>query len=225
MDDRLAARRTIDLPDGPVTNADPRLTDVLDALWLGTLHRICTRAAHDVKGALNGVAVNLEVVRSRSEKPDVPAAAVHQYATRAASQFNAVIAMSEALLGLSRLAPEPVEIARVVRSVGALLAPVSNSGGPPLELSGSFDEIGTTTAPASAVRAAIGGCLLPAFETREHVRCVADTGDGNPRRTSIRVETPDGVPGAVDGELMAAVERAGIRIRVEPGAVVISFPR
>jgi len=40
----------------------------VDVLWLDTLQRICTRAAHELKGALNGVSVNLEVVRSRSER-------------------------------------------------------------------------------------------------------------------------------------------------------------
>ena len=60
-----------------------RMTEDLpsvDALWLDTLQRICTRVAHELKGALNGVSVNLEVVRSRSERQDAPASGVARYA-------------------------------------------------------------------------------------------------------------------------------------------------
>jgi hypothetical protein len=47
----------------------------VDELWLGVLQQISARAAHEMKGVLNGVAVNLEVVRSRSEKAGASAAA------------------------------------------------------------------------------------------------------------------------------------------------------
>ncbi|HEY9228271.1 MAG TPA: hypothetical protein VIP11_16565 [Gemmatimonadaceae bacterium] len=211
----------MDRSNGEVTNVDTRL---IDALWLGTLHRICTRAAHDVKGALNGVAVNLEVVRSRSEKPDAPASAVRQYATVAANQLEVVIAMSDALLALSRPAREPVEIGPVVRWIGALLTPAARADGARLELAGSFDVLGVTSAGGSAVRAAIGGSLLAALQTCEHVSCVADAGNGSQPPT-IRVEAPDGTPIAADGELIATVAHAGIHIRAESGAILISFPR
>jgi hypothetical protein len=36
------------------------------AAWLAIQRRIAARAAHDVKNALNGVAVNVEVVRARA---------------------------------------------------------------------------------------------------------------------------------------------------------------
>src|SRR4249920_2259514 len=90
---------------------------VMDSLWLETLHRICGRAAHELKGALNGVSVNLEVVRSRSDKPDTPASSVNKYATAASNQLDGVITMTEAVLSLAREAREPVEIAMVVQKI------------------------------------------------------------------------------------------------------------
>ena len=79
----------------------------LDELWLETLNRLFSRAAHDVKGALNGVSVNLEVVRSRASKPGTPATAVSRYAGAATQQLSQVIEMTEAVLSLGRQAPDP----------------------------------------------------------------------------------------------------------------------
>ena len=42
-------------------------------LWLAMVQRLMGRAAHDVKDSLNGVAVNLEVIRSRAARADAPA--------------------------------------------------------------------------------------------------------------------------------------------------------
>ena len=39
-------------------------------LWLAVVQRLMGRASHDVKDSLNGVAVNLEVIRSRAARPD-----------------------------------------------------------------------------------------------------------------------------------------------------------
>ena len=78
----------------------------VEALWLDMLRVLCDRAAHEVKGALNGVMVNVEVVRSRSTKPDVTGASLHQYAQSASGQLDAVIAMTEAMLALGA-APAP----------------------------------------------------------------------------------------------------------------------
>src|SRR5689334_5665 len=124
-------------------------TTCVDALWLATLHRIFTRAAHEVKGALNGVSVNLEVVRSRSEKPDALASAVRQYAASAAGQLEGVIEMSEALLALGRPVREPVEIALMVRRFAALLEPAAKADSRRLEIDGSLETIGLTSANGS----------------------------------------------------------------------------
>jgi hypothetical protein len=40
----------------------------LSALWLATLQRVTDRVAHEIRNALNGVAVNVEVVRTRAAR-------------------------------------------------------------------------------------------------------------------------------------------------------------
>ena len=58
------------------------------ALWLATLQRAMGRASHDVKDALNGVVVNLEVIRGRAARPEMPAAAVAPFAEAAGQQVT-----------------------------------------------------------------------------------------------------------------------------------------
>ena len=41
----------------------------IDTLWLRTLEEVVNRAAHEVKDSLNGVSLNVEVVRSRADRP------------------------------------------------------------------------------------------------------------------------------------------------------------
>src|SRR5205807_9318858 len=83
------------------------MTRTLEELWLDTLERVISRAAHEVKGALNGVAVNLEVVRSRIDRgsllsPDDRFTRVSRYADIAVEQLAIVVAMNEAVLWLAR---------------------------------------------------------------------------------------------------------------------------
>jgi hypothetical protein len=44
----------------------PATSDDVERLWLAALQRAIGRASHDVKDSLNGVSVNLEVIRSRA---------------------------------------------------------------------------------------------------------------------------------------------------------------
>ena len=194
----------------------------VDALWLATLHRICSRAAHEVKGALNGVSVNLEVVRSRSEKADAPASAVKQYASSASNQLDGVIDMTEALLALGRPAREPVELAVMVRRFDALLGPAAKAEGRRLEIDGSLDSIGLTSASGRVARLSIGASLLAAIESSAHVRCTS-TREG--ASSTLRIESCDGAPLAADDAIVNAAAGAGIKVQAEPSAISISFPR
>ena len=93
----------------------------VDARWLEALHRLVGRAAHELKGALNGVSVNQEVIRSRSENPNAMASAVSPFAAAAASQLDVVISLTDALLGLTRPAREPVDVGLEARRIAILL--------------------------------------------------------------------------------------------------------
>ena len=192
----------------------------IDELWLDTLQRICSRASHELKGALNGVSVNLEVVRSRSEKPDSPASAVRSYAENAAVQLGHVIAMTESLLALSRPAREPVELAALIRRFEAVVAPAARAEGRSLTIEEPIDVIGMTTTAPNAVRLALGATLLRATQEANRVTCRAE--DGDERR--LRLDADEGEQLTLDPAVVSAVEVAGIHITADGKAITIAFP-
>lgn len=192
-----------------------------DALWLDTLQRICSRAAHELKGALNGVAVNLEVVRSRAEKPHLAATAVSKFANAAVGQLDSVIGLTEALLSLTRPAAEPVQISVIVRQIEALVAPAARSEGGALELEGRFDDLGVTSANGNAVRLAVGASMLVAVDATPRVRCTVVAGEA---RATVRFDSHDVSTFVVDAGVIDATAAAGIRIQSGSGTISISFP-
>ncbi|MGH7619429.1 MAG: hypothetical protein ACREPM_19605 [Gemmatimonadaceae bacterium] len=192
---------------------------VIDVLWLATLQAIGGRAAHEVRGALNAVSVNLEVARSRSEKIGVSASTLTPFATTAAAQLENVIAMTEALMALVRSARGPIDLGADVGRVAGLVAPSARALGRSIELDHSIGGLGTTSASSSSARLAIGHCLLAAVDASTDVRCVAGPGE-----RCLRVEHRAAGVG-VDGDVVAALSAAGIRVETEASAIVITFPR
>jgi hypothetical protein len=192
-----------------------------DALWLDTLQRICGRAAHEVKGALNGVSVNLEVVRARSAKPNASAAAVNRYAETASEQLGAVITMTDALLALARPVREPVELTPLVRRICALIMPAATADNRRFEFEES-DDLGVSSANGDAVRIAIGGSIVDAVDGSTHVICRTDGANGAP---TIRLESCDGSVLTIRDEIVATATDAGIRIKAGTAGISITFPR
>jgi len=190
-----------------------------DALWLETFQRVCGRAAHELKGVLNGVSVNLEVVRSRSQKPDAPASSVATFAGSAASQFDAVMDMTEGLLALSRSTPGAVDVPSTVRWLVALLAPAARADGRDLRIDGSLASLGTSSVDSSAARSAIGAVLLAAIESGSKVACRAKG------ETLDVVSEDDAALTPPSGDIVAIVREVGIEIQAEPSALSITFPR
>jgi hypothetical protein len=195
-------------------------TSAVDVLWLATLHRVCARAAHELKGALNGVSVNLEVVRSRAARPEAPASAVSTYANSAVDQFDIVIEMSVALLSLGREARPPIEVGATVRTIISMLYRSATVDGRRLEIEGSLEELGVTSAEGNGARLAVAACVLSAIDASMHVACAAAAD------MTLRIASCDGAPLTLpDAAIVDAVAGLGIRIQAEPSAISISFPR
>ena len=134
-------------------------------LWLDTLQRIATRAAHEVKNSLNGVAVNLEVVRSRTAKAGQTTDAVARFADNAAEQFERLSAQADALLALARAPRVPCDVALLVRSMhsllGGILLPGAEREAVTLDGVPSSATVGT---PGTTTRLVIGEAVLAAME-------------------------------------------------------------
>src|SRR4051812_39810362 len=90
------------------------------ALWLQTLQRAMSRVSHDVKDALNGVSVNLEVIRTRAERADLPATSVAQFAEAAGNQLERLTSLLDAVLALGRPERDPVDVGQTLRRVAVL---------------------------------------------------------------------------------------------------------
>src|SRR5690348_11753264 len=205
--------------------SNERMTEDLpsvDALWLDTLQRVCARAAHDLKGALNGVSVNLEVVRSRSERADAPASAVAKYATSASDQLGSVIAMTEAVLSLARAPREPVDVGSVLRRLDTLLSPTGRADGRTLELRGPIDEIGVTSSIGNAARLVLSTTLLAALDASMHVVCEASADGAGPM---VRIDCRDGTTPALDADVIAVAAEQGIELHCDSSTISIRLPR
>src|SRR5918993_5991538 len=96
-------------------------------LWLAALQRAMGRASHDVKDALNGVSVNLEVIRGRSARPDAPAAAVASFAEASAHQLERLTNLIEAVLALGRAERQPADVVVTLRRLAALCGASASS--------------------------------------------------------------------------------------------------
>jgi len=199
-------------------------SEEIDALWLEALNRLVARAAHELKGALNGVSVNQEVIRSRAEKPNITAASLATFVGAAVGQLGVVISLTDALLGLTRRAREPVDIGVEVRRIAILLAAAASADGKQLTIDDgeAFTALGVTSATGSAVRLAICECMLAAVEASTNVHCMAVA---DSRMPAIRIESKDGSAMAIEAGLVGAAGDAGITIQAEHSAVSIGFPR
>jgi signal transduction histidine kinase len=157
------------------------VTSHLDELWLATLQEVVQKAAHEVKDALNGVSLNLEVIRSRSARVDSDVSSLASFATAATEQLEALSARTEALLFLSR--PQrpgngPVDVAVTLKHLASLLVPAAKSDGGFLSVEGT-QRPAPTAASTVATRLALAAGLLAL--TKEEGSTGGEAGHGGPR--------------------------------------------
>jgi hypothetical protein len=187
-------------------------------LWLELLQQVAGRSAHEIKGALNGVAVNLEVVRSRAENPEAPASRVASFAESASGQLEALIRMNEALLALTRAPRGQGNVLRTLRALGALLAPAAEVAGKPLVLQLPGDGNGETAAEPFVVRALLASALLAAAESAATVSLAG------PAALDCTVTRHDGLPLTLDSRAAELAAPAGVQVMSDGSALTLSFP-
>lgn len=165
----------------------PSLSTTEDAgvLWLATLQRALARASHDVKDALNGVSVNLEVIRSRAARSGAEAAPVAPFAEAARQQLERLTTLIEAVLALGRAEREPVDVGAVLRRVATLCNASSSTSDGAVEVVGADGDPVVTPVRGEVVRLALAGPLLELVTSNgtmrgarsaKPVRCAISTG-------------------------------------------------
>src|SRR5215207_351710 len=145
-------------------------------LWLAALQRALGRAAHDVKDALNGVSVNLEVVRSRASRADAPASAVAPFADAAAQQLERLTSLLDAVLALGRTERALADVGVTLRRIAALCSASNTMADARVTVRDGLVDDARTSVHGDAVRLALAAPLLDAVvgrkgESREAVVC------------------------------------------------------
>jgi hypothetical protein len=188
-----------------------------------------SRAAHEVNNALNGAAMNLEVVRLRAA-PGKDAGAVAAFADAAVSEQEAVAQMTGALIALGRApkAGAPTDVRAALAHAAALLGPSVRHDGQTLAV--VADDPAPTRTPAYAVRlaavwalergAAAAGGSAPAGDRSGVIRCKLSAG---PEAT---LDVSPG-PAAWEGDdagTVAVLAAHGIRATADGVALRLTFP-
>ena len=207
----------------------------VDGLWLATLQRAIGRASHDVKDALNGVAVNLEVVRGRSARADAPAAAVAPFADAAAQQLERLTTLIEAVLALGRAERQPVDVAVTLRRIATVCGASSSAADAQVVVEVGDVESAVTSVAGDAVRLALAAPLLALVQGENGsarasaVRCVVSAGEG----ATVVTIAAAGRRAVMPGEVADAVRAAGVRwsdraqptVGTEADDLSLVFPR
>ena len=192
-------------------------------LWLATLQRIAGRAAHEVKNSLNGVAVNLEVVRSRAARAGTAADAVSRFAESASEQLERLTAQTEALLALVREARDPCDVNMVAGHLHALL------GG--LVLAGQEAQLlalekcpgaATTRVRGETVRLLLGEIVLAAIEQGAPLAVRVEGGEGG-AAVVVRGATPETSLPALTPAMEALAQGDGITLERQADALILRF--
>ena len=176
---------------------------------------MASHVAHDFRNALNGVAVNLEVVRGRSAR-GAEASAIAPFAATAASQFEAASAAAEALLGLARPESGEADIAGLVGRLSRLFAV---RGEATIRVTDQSSGRARTAIPADVVRAAVARSVLAAVVAGDTVACEIGVGDD----IFLLVTGTTHVP-PPDPELVAVASAYGVRFVSRGQTLELRFP-
>jgi signal transduction histidine kinase len=197
-------------------------------LWLAVVQRMMGRAAHDVKDSLNGVAVNLEVIRSRAAREGTPAASIAPFAEAAGQQLERLTSLLEALLAVARSERDPVNVGVALRRVAMLCAASSSADDAKVVVEELPADDAVTSLAGVVVRLAVAAPLLEAVR--------GGTNGGSPVRCAVRLLAQEVIVSfAAEGrtlvmpaEVASAVRGAGVRWTEgvdEAGVLSLAFPR
>lgn len=191
-----------------------------ERLWLATLQRALARASHDVRDALNGVSVNLEVVRGRAARADARAGTVAPFADAAAQQLERLTTLVEAVLALGRAERQPADVAVTLRRIATLCGASSSAADAEVVVEMVDVESAVTSVAGAAVRLALAAPLLALVNGEDRsarataVRCVVSERDG---ATVVTIGAA-GRRAAMPADVADAVRAAGVRWSDRPPA-------
>ncbi|HMC56470.1 MAG TPA: hypothetical protein VKH19_14920 [Gemmatimonadaceae bacterium] len=192
----------------------------IDTLWLRTLEEVVNRAAHEIKDSLNGVSLNVEVLRSRAGRAGATADGLSAFATSAAEQLELLSTRAEAVLFLARPPREPADVALALQHLAALLTPAAKADGKRLLVDG-YGRSTPTSATAQATRFALAAGLLSLIRDGAPGRCTLE----NNGETVVRFSHESAGTCSLQPAVSAAIEAHSIRIDRSGSDLILRFPR
>lgn len=185
------------------------------------MQRLCGAVAHELRNPLNGVALNLEVLRGRVGRKGVEGAALTGFAEAAAADLGHAVRLTDALLAVARPVREPVDLAMAIAPIVTLARAIAVARGGSLEVALPDDLAPALDADGDAVRGAVTGVLLAAIEGGRVIRCRGAYGAD---AVELDVDVDAGRP-SLPEPLAARIAACGIGVRHEPAALALRFPR
>jgi len=191
----------------------------VDRLWLDALQDVMGRAAHEVKDSLNGVSLNLEVIRSRTARSGADNQTLAVFSTAALEQLELLSLRTEAVLFLTRQGREPADIALTLRHLASLLIPAAKADGNRLSVEG-YQTSAPTAAPVSATRLALAAGLLALTNERGAGRCTLEAG----AETVVRFSHESASPLGLESSIASAIAEHSIRNDRSGADLILVFP-
>jgi nitrogen fixation/metabolism regulation signal transduction histidine kinase len=188
------------------------------SLWLGALARLAGRAAHELKNPLNGLALNIEVLRSRSARAGTEGAALAPYAAAAAAELERTIPLVEALLALARPLSNPVDLRIAIQPFLALYGAIAAAGDGSLDVVYEGEQM-FVNADGDTVRALLAEALDVTIGSNLEVAGRVANAEGS---ISIRLVGGAGRPIASKMERLAAEH--DIRLNSDEDETFLLFP-
>lgn len=215
-----AARRVGTGRAAPIGGEERAAT--LAFVWSALLEEVAALAAHEIKGALNGVSINLEVIRARAAQPGAAAASVTTFADNAASQLELTVRLVEGLLALARAPRESADLAGTLSRIAALLDPVARVAGGGIAVEADDDLAGRAVADAGITRAVLAAVLLEIARDGRLATCRV----GGPAQDglAVRVRCADGQGAPLPARVAPLSLQGGIRIVPDPEELILVFP-
>lgn len=208
----------------------------VDSLWLDALQDVIGRAAHEVKDSLNGVSLNLEVIRSRTSRPPANGGAVgggegggatdngalKVFSTAAVEQLELLAMRTEAVLFLARpaRATAQTDVAAVLQHLACLLIPATKADGGRLLVEG-YQNSAPTSAPAKATRLALARALLGLTSDGQSGQCRLDA----TAEPAVRFSHESARPYVMDAAVTSVLAGHSIRVDRSGSDMIMIFPR
>jgi signal transduction histidine kinase len=190
----------------------------IEQLWLATLQEVASRAAHEVRDALNGVSLNLEVVRSRISRPDTRADSLGPFVSAAVQQLEILGSRAEALVYLSRTPKNGrSDTALVLRHLATLLVPAAKADQIALSVSG-HDRPAETAVQELAVRTALASGLLALIKEGGGECRLEGQPDAVVRFSHESAEV------GLDKDVLAVLAKQGVRTKNTDSGLTLTFP-